>query len=69
VIQSSAVQVAPTAEELPKAGNAGTGMGGSVVRFQMFQIVQQDSTGTHVQVFRLIWRVPVAPQGVRAQSA
>jgi bla regulator protein blaR1 len=63
VIESTA-QLAPASARRSLSGAASTPIEGSILRVQMLQVVREDSTGIHVQVFRVVMRMPaVAVEG------
>ncbi|HEY1807753.1 MAG TPA: M56 family metallopeptidase [Acidobacteriaceae bacterium] len=59
VIESTA-QLAPASARRSLSGATSTPVEGSFVRVQMLQVVREDSTGIHVQVFRVVMRIPAA---------
>ncbi|HEX3986724.1 MAG TPA: M56 family metallopeptidase [Acidobacteriaceae bacterium] len=67
IIQSE--QYVPATGPLPTGARTASIDEGSIVRVQLVQVVRQDANGIHVEVFRLVMRVPaaIATEG-RAQS-
>ncbi len=69
LVIESTTQVAPAAARMPAAGAEPASIeNGSVLKVQMIRVVYQDADGIHVQVVRLVTRIPAAIVEGSAQS-
>jgi len=64
ILQSTLYETAAT-EAPSSAAEPASGQAGAILRVQTFQVVHEDATGIHVQVFQLVMRVPatIATEG------